>query len=128
MPLQQRQLLRRRWLSYPQCMKHLALFRAERRHPRDRLAAVQAHAVMLDALQLIERPLGRVARIGGLQPATHHPVRGFATLEDARLWGRDFVRCYNFEHRHSGIRYVTPAQRYALEDRAILAARDQTYL
>ena len=56
------------------------------------------------------------------------PVRGFATLEDARLWGRDFVRWYNFEHRHSGIRYVTPAQRHALEDRAILAARHQTYL
>jgi putative transposase len=56
------------------------------------------------------------------------PVRGFATLEDARLWGRDFVRWYNFEHRHSGIRYVTPTQRHALEDRTILAARHQTYL
>jgi len=41
---------------------------------------------------------------------------------------RDFVRWYNFEHRHSGIRYVTPAQRHALEDRTILAARHQTYL
>lgn len=56
------------------------------------------------------------------------PVRGFATLEDARLWERDFVRWYNFEHRHSGIRYVTPAQRHAFEDRAVLAARHQTYL
>ncbi|AVR87154.1 Mobile element protein [Thauera aromatica K172] len=56
------------------------------------------------------------------------PARGFATLEDARLWGCDFVHWYNFEHRHSGIRYVTPAQRHALEDRAILAARHQTYL
>lgn len=56
------------------------------------------------------------------------PVRGFATLDDARLWGRNFVRWYNFEHRHSGIRYVTPAQRHAMEDRAILAARHQTYL
>ena len=56
------------------------------------------------------------------------PARGFATLDDARLWGRDFVRWYNSEHRHSGIRYVTPAQRHALEDRAILAARHQTYL
>lgn len=56
------------------------------------------------------------------------PARGFATLEDARLWGANFVRWYNLEHRHSGIRYVTPAQRHALEDRAILAARHQTYL
>lgn len=56
------------------------------------------------------------------------PARGFANLEDARIWGCDFVRWYNLEHRHSGIRYVTPAQRHALEDRAILAARNQTYL
>ena len=56
------------------------------------------------------------------------PVRGFATLEDARQWGHDFVRWYNFEHRHSALRYVTPAQRHAGEDIAILAARHQTYL
>lgn len=57
-----------------------------------------------------------------------YPARGFATLEDARAWGCAFVRWYNFEHRHSGIRYVTPAQRHTQEDRAILAARHQTYL
>ena len=56
------------------------------------------------------------------------PARGFATLEDARHWGRDFVRWYNVEHRHSSIRYVTPAQRHALKDREILAERHQTYL
>lgn len=33
------------------------------------------------------------------------------------------MRWYNFEHRHSGIRYVSPAQRHAGEDRAILAVR-----
>ena len=56
------------------------------------------------------------------------PARGFATLENARQWGRDFVHWYNVEHRHSGIRYVTPAQRHALEDRAILQVRHETYL
>ena len=56
------------------------------------------------------------------------PARGFATLEDACHWGRDFVHWYDFEHRHSGIRYATPAQRHALEDKAILAARHQAYL
>jgi transposase InsO family protein len=56
------------------------------------------------------------------------PARGFADLEAARAWGHDFVRWYNFEHRHSSIRYVTPAQRHAGEDVAILAARHQTYL
>ena len=56
------------------------------------------------------------------------PASGFADLEDSRAWGRDFVHWYNFEHRHSGIRYVTPAQRHAGEDLAILQARHQTYL
>jgi hypothetical protein len=36
------------------------------------------------------------------------PARGFADLEAARAWGHDFVRCYNSEYHHSGIRDVTP--------------------
>lgn len=56
------------------------------------------------------------------------PARGFANLDEARDWAADFAHWYNFEHRHSGIRYVTPAQRHTGEDRAILAARHQTYL
>ena len=55
------------------------------------------------------------------------PARGFGTLEDARLWANDFVRWYNTEHLHSGLRYVTPEQRHAGEDLTILAARDQLY-
>ena len=38
------------------------------------------------------------------------PVRGFADLEVARTWGLEFVPWYNGEHRHSSIRYVTPAR------------------
>lgn len=38
------------------------------------------------------------------------------------------MRWYNHEHRHSGIRYVTPAQRHSGEDRTILAARHALYL
>jgi hypothetical protein len=37
------------------------------------------------------------------------------------------VRWYNHDHRHSGIRYVSPAQRHAGEDQAILAARHALY-
>jgi putative transposase len=37
------------------------------------------------------------------------------------------VQWYNFEHRHSGIHYVTPAQRHAGVDRALLAAHDALY-
>ncbi len=55
------------------------------------------------------------------------PAHGFATLDEARAWGTRFVRWYNIEHRHSGIRYVTPAQRHAGEDHAILAARHAIY-
>lgn len=55
------------------------------------------------------------------------PARGFKCLEDARQWGADFVYWYNFEHQHSGIQYVTPAQRHAGEDVAILQARHELY-
>jgi transposase InsO family protein len=55
------------------------------------------------------------------------PAQGFADLEAARHWGAEFVRWYNVEHRHSGIRYVSPAQRHAGQDVAILAARRELY-
>jgi len=55
------------------------------------------------------------------------PAKGFASLEEARAWGSRFVHWYNVEHRHSGIGYVTPAQRHAGEDHAVLAARDEVY-
>lgn len=55
------------------------------------------------------------------------PSKGFADLEQARNWGSEFVRWYNQEHRHSGINYVTPAQRHAGEDKAILQARHEVY-
>ena len=56
------------------------------------------------------------------------PAKGFADLEQARRWAVAFVHWYNFDHRHSGIRYVSPAQRHAGEDRAILPARHAAYL
>ena len=55
------------------------------------------------------------------------PSRGFAHLQAARQWAADFVHWYNHEHRHSGIRYVTPAQRHDGLDRAILATRHELY-
>jgi putative transposase len=56
------------------------------------------------------------------------PDKGFADLDEARAWAAHFVRWYNHEHRHSGIRYVSPAQRHAGEDMPILAARHELYL
>jgi transposase InsO family protein len=55
------------------------------------------------------------------------PTKGFANLEEARAWAAGFVRWYNIDHRHSAIRYVSPAQRHAGEDQAILAARHALY-
>jgi putative transposase len=55
------------------------------------------------------------------------PSRGFADLAEVRQWAADFVLWYNHDFRHSGIRYVTPAQRHAGEDGAALAARHALY-
>jgi transposase InsO family protein len=56
------------------------------------------------------------------------PDSGFADLDEARTWAARFVHWYNHEHKHSGIRYVSPAQRHDGRDRAILAARNELYL
>jgi len=56
------------------------------------------------------------------------PAKGFADLDQARTWAAGFVHWYNVDHRHSGIRYVSPAQRHAGDDQAILAARHALYL
>ena len=41
--------------------------------------------------------------------------------------GAGFVEWYNGEHRHSGIKYVKPNQRYFAEANEICAVRQQTY-
>ena len=55
------------------------------------------------------------------------PAKGFGILEAAREWGAQFVHWYNLEHKHSGIRYVSPQQRHTGEDQAVLAARHALY-
>jgi putative transposase len=55
------------------------------------------------------------------------PSDGFASLEAAREWVRDFMTWYNEEHRHSRIRFVTPNERHRGEDKALLAKRDAVY-
>jgi putative transposase len=57
-----------------------------------------------------------------------YPAGGFPDLEAARRWASEFVNWYNNEHRHSGIRFVTPAQRHAGHDREILSSRHALYL
>ncbi len=55
------------------------------------------------------------------------PTKGFASLAQARAWAAEFVRWYNVDHRHSGIRYVSPQQRHIGDDQAILQARHALY-
>ncbi|WP_410174781.1 integrase core domain-containing protein [Microbulbifer thermotolerans] len=50
---------------------------------------------------------------------------GFASLNEARQWVEGFMHWYNHEHLHSGIKYVTPADRHEGKDVAILPARDK---
>ncbi|HEX2243110.1 MAG TPA: DDE-type integrase/transposase/recombinase, partial [Gammaproteobacteria bacterium] len=55
------------------------------------------------------------------------PASGFADLQAARRWASRFVAWYNHEHRHSGIRFVSPAQRHVGHDHQILARRHALY-
>lgn len=59
----------------------------------------------------------------------HHsyPLRRFRDLLSVRAWVDGFVDWYNTEHRHSGIKYVTPNQRHYGEADEICAIRQQTY-
>lgn len=55
------------------------------------------------------------------------PSQGFASLDEARDWVNSFVNWYNNEHRHSRIKFVTPAQRHRGEDKTILEERNKVY-
>ena len=56
-----------------------------------------------------------------------YPLRRFRDLVSVRDWVDGFVEWYNAEHRHSGIKYVTPNQRHYGEADAICKVRQQTY-
>ena len=56
-----------------------------------------------------------------------YPEKPFDDLNDARNWMVTFVQWYNEEHRHSGIKFVTPGQRHRGEDIQILVNRKQVY-
>jgi transposase InsO family protein len=59
--------------------------------------------------------------------APAYPRRPFASLADARAWVGRFAAWYNGEHRHSGIRYVTPDERHSGAEAATLARRREVY-
>lgn len=56
-----------------------------------------------------------------------YPQRAFENLLAARQWVGTFVHWYNFDHRHSAIAYVTPEERHAGLDVAVLSKRVTVY-
>ena len=62
-----------------------------------------------------------------LKYCPEYPAKGFATVEAARAWVARFVAWYNERHHHSAIGFVTPAQRHAGADVAILMRRREVY-
>jgi len=56
-----------------------------------------------------------------------YPHKAFEDLLAARQWVGMFVQWYNHEHRHSAIRFVTPAQRHEGIDVLLLEKRAAVY-
>ena len=57
----------------------------------------------------------------------NYQPKGFATIEDARKWCHRFVKWYRFDHHHSGIKFITPAERHAGKSKEILEKRHEVY-
>ena len=55
------------------------------------------------------------------------PSQPFETLPEARAWVLGFQRWYNEEHKHSGLTFLTPAQRHSGADAAIMTGRKAVY-
>ena len=56
-----------------------------------------------------------------------YPDKPFESLQQAREWVVGFQHWYNEVHRHSGLKFVTPAQRHRGEDGLILEQRHALY-
>lgn len=56
-----------------------------------------------------------------------YPRKPFRSIEEASRWVARFVRWYNAEHLHSGIRFITPEARHFGQEQAILQRRDRIY-
>jgi len=57
----------------------------------------------------------------------NYPNRPFSSKEEACQWVSSFVDWYNHQHRHSGIKFVTPQQRHSGEAIAICKKRADLY-
>ena len=57
----------------------------------------------------------------------NYPNRPFSSKEEACQWVSSFVDWYNHQHRHSGIKFVTPQQRHSGEAIEICRQRSRVY-
>jgi len=67
------------------------------------------------------------SRIRLIKDHCSYPAGGFATIEDVREWFSQFANWYNNEHHHSGINFLTPAQRRSPFWKEHLAKRRKVY-
>ena len=56
-----------------------------------------------------------------------YPSNGFLSIDAAREWMRSFTLWYRHEHRHSGIKFLTPYQRHSGKCKEVLANRISVY-
>jgi transposase InsO family protein len=63
--------------------------------------------------------------------AKYHPTfpvtAKFEMISDARSWAIKFVAWYNNVHMHSGLKFITPAQRHTRDDVGIMRNRQYVY-
>ena len=57
----------------------------------------------------------------------NYPSKPFGNIDEARKWTLEFVQWYNHQHKHSSLKFVTPAQRHDGRDAMILQQRKQVY-
>ena len=56
-----------------------------------------------------------------------YPYKGFLNIDEARDWVLKFTHWYNVNHKHSGLKFVTPHQRHAGLAEDVLARRKEVY-
>jgi transposase InsO family protein len=64
---------------------------------------------------------------GTMKYSPAYPSKPFDSLEEAQAWVHEFVRWYNGEHRHSGLKFVTPNERHQGTDATVLERRKAVY-
>lgn len=57
----------------------------------------------------------------------NYQPKGFETVEEARKWCSVFVHWYRYDHHHSGIKFLIPAERHKGKSEEILANRTKVY-